>query len=301
LTTTALARPLHLQERLCAILKPESMRYRSGLMIAVSVIVMSVVFISMALTQLVTAERQSPTNILSIANDAIPVRQREKLALVGEPMAAVPALPAATSREDDALHPTISPAPTVEPVDRPTYLPIATQDTEDNQTGDQDFDDFSVEERTRLLGNGIGPAYMKEMRDAGYAGLSVAQLIALFSNGVHADYVAGLRSVGYSGLSISDLLSLKTNGVTPEVIRSFQAATRANLEAKKYALMLSNGVTPLYVRSLSDAGYDYLNANEVTAMRLAGVTSEFIRDANSRGNTNLSPNRLIELKRRERP
>ncbi|HYJ91304.1 MAG TPA: M56 family metallopeptidase, partial [Pyrinomonadaceae bacterium] len=66
-TTTAMARPSQLQARLCAVLKPVRERYRSGRMIAISV-VLSLVFISTAVTRLVTAERTEEADVAKVTN-----------------------------------------------------------------------------------------------------------------------------------------------------------------------------------------------------------------------------------------
>jgi hypothetical protein len=294
-----MARSSQLQDRLCAILKPAK-RYRSSGVIEVSVVVMGVVFISTAVTRLVTAERQSGTNVSSYMDDLVRVDQKKGGTLLGGRKTLVTDMPVALVPEDNhELHPASSPTPINNPADRPSDSVTTTQDRGD-ETAEQIFNGFSVEERTRLTNNGIGPAYIKEMGDEGYRRLTVAQLIALFSNAVNADYVAGLRSVGYADLSTADLLALKTNDITPDVIRSFQAVKYRDFKATNYIAFVSNGVTPSYLRSLSAAGYDSLSPKQIVEMHLAGVTPEFIRDARSRGSTNLSPNDLIELKRREK-
>src|ERR1044071_5890816 len=65
---------------------------------------------------------------------------------------------------------------------------------------------FSVQDQNRLVNNGIGPAYILELKNAGYRDLTVAQLVALRSNGVHADYIAALKSVGFAGLPPEQLI-----------------------------------------------------------------------------------------------
>jgi beta-lactamase regulating signal transducer with metallopeptidase domain len=301
-STTAMARSSQLQERLCAILRPAE-RYRSGRMITVSAVVMSGVFLSTAVTRLVTAERQSEISFSSVIADVIPAQQEQGEALPGGRKAFVTDVPATLDSGDDHARPTPSPTPANNPVNRPPDSPSdqpVTSPEPNEQTAEQIFDGFSAEDRTRLISNGIGPAYIEEMATAGYRQLNVDQLIQLFSNSVRADYVAGLRSVGYDHVSIRDLLSLKTNGVTPAVIKSYQAVKHASIEAKRYVALLSNDVTPSYWRSLADTGYDSLSANKAIELRLAGITSDFIVDARSRGYVNLSPNDLIELKRREK-
>ena len=303
-TTTAIARPSQLQERLCAILKPVDKDYRSGRVIATAAFVLSAVFISTAFTQLVTAHQESETDVPYVTNDSSMLVEREELGTLLRERIADALAPVASDTKDRHTREQV-PSPTPTPInqlaDQPSAstndAPASPQNTVENA---QSYFGFTAEEQKRLASHGIGPAYIKEMADAGYSGLTVGHLIQLFSNSVRADYVAALKSVGYTGLSTNELLSLKTNGITREVIRSFQAETRASFKAKHYPAMLSNGVTPSYLKSLADAGYDSLSANKAIEFRLAGITSEFIGEARRRGHVNLSPNELIELKRREK-
>ena len=293
-TTTAIARPSQLQDRLCAILKPLDKRCTSGRLIATSCFVLSAVFISTAATELVTADIEKGTDVSRVTHDdAMLVEQYEPEMPLQARKAATQAPFAPDAEDQRATGPIPTPTPTNAASTNVSAAP-------DSPVEEQSYDDFSAEEWNQLARQGIGPAYIKEMEDAGYRQLTVAQLIGLFSNSVRADYVAGLRSVGYERLSTRDLLSLKTNGITPEVIKSYQAVKHASFEAKKYVALVTNGVTPSYLKSLADTGYDSLSANKAIEMRLAGITSDFIGEVRSRGYVNLSPNDLIELKRREK-
>jgi beta-lactamase regulating signal transducer with metallopeptidase domain len=299
--TTAMARPSQLHERLCAILKPAHERYRSGRVIAVSFFVLGTVFISAAVTKLVTAHRKGATNVVS--NDAMWMDRSDAM-LMGQNaetrLQARKLVAAARMARDPEHDPAPQQTSKSTPVDQPVEPLPAVAEPVDQQVEEQSFAGYSAEERDRLASQGIGLAYIKEMADAGYNRLTVDQLIQLFSNSVRAEYVAGLRSVGYDQVWTRDLLSLKTNGITPEVIKSYQAVKHASFEAKKYVALVSNGVTPSYLKSLADAGYDSLSANKAIELRLAGVTSDFIAEVRSRGYVDLSPNELIELKRREK-
>ncbi len=297
--TTGMARPPRLHDRLRAVLRPAGQRNCSRRTIVISVFVMCGLFISAAVTRFVDAGRYEPAVSSNTVKASVGPELSGKWSSRADRTSTDGNLAAPDYRQitSQVYEPPLSESVTPQVLsDQPAAAPTATPKVI-VEIPAHELDSFTDEERARLLSNGIGPAFIKEMRDAGYARLDVAQLIALFSNSVRADYVAGLRSVGYGGLSTPDLLSLKTNGVTPEIIRSFQSTRHANFQAKKYASMLSNGVTPSYLRSLNDAGYNSLTANELVAMRLAGITAEFIRDARARGYGNLSPNELIELKR----
>jgi len=292
-TTSAMASP-PLQDRLCAILRPAHRPDWSGRAIALPTL-MVVILVSMAVIQLVPAQREGRIEVLTSEENEMPVAAIEGRAYVKQQSM----MPANTSAEpvvkNQALRqlPSATPTP-IEPVPSAPAQPVPDVVVQDA------FSRFTAEEWDRLASFGIRRAYIQEMADAGYPQLTVDQLIALFTNSVHADYIEGLRSVGYDNVSIRDLLSLKTNGITPDVIRSYQAVKHAPFEAKRYVALVSNGVTPSYFKSLADAGYDSLSANKGIELHLAGITANFIYEVRGRGFVNLSPNDLIELKRREK-
>jgi hypothetical protein len=292
-TTSAMATP-PLQDRLCAILRPARRHVWSGRTIAVSTL-MVLILVSIAMIQLVPAQRQGRIATLTSTDDEMPVVQIEGRGYVKRRSMMLANTLGAPVVKDNALRqpPSATPTP-IEPVPSAPSQPardVVVQDA---------FSRFTAEEWDRLASYGIGPAYIQEMADAGYPQLTVDQLITLFTNSIRAGYIESLRSVGYDNVSTRDLLSLKSNGITPEVIRSYQAVKHAPFEAKRYVALVSNGVTPSYFKSLADAGYDSLSANKGIELRLAGITANFIYEVRSRGYVNLSPNDLIELKRREK-
>jgi len=289
---TAVAGASHLEGRLNAILS-SSERGRSKSMIIVAIFVMGLACGLTAITLPVDADESEAISADKPPSESVKITKEDDEA-GGDRIVSSTNMTAVREHNAVITRLGVSPTPSGGPTSPQTISQEATP-----QLPEQIDDRYSVQDRDRLRSNGIGPAYIKEMNDAGYRDLTVEQLIALFSNGVRASYVGGLRFVGYSGLSTSDLLSLKTNGVTPEVIRSFGTVNHADFKAMNYASMISNGVTPSYVRSLNDVGYNSLIANKIVALRLAGVTSDFIREEERRGNAGLSPNELIELKHRE--
>ena len=159
---------------------------------------------------------------------------------------------------------------------------------------------YSVEDQNRLINNGIGPAYILELKNAGYPDLSVTQLIAFRSNGVRADYIRSLKSVGFAALPPNEVISLKTNGITPDVIKPFQAVKYADFKATNYIAFKSNGVTPAYLKAMKAIGYDHLTPKQIVDLWVAGVTANFVKDARKH-DANLSPEAVIELKRHGHP
>lgn len=286
-TTTAIVRHSQLEQRLRAILKPTLQRSHSRTK-AAAVFVLGAVFILLAGTQLAGSRSVASNSLLSgerVSLDQAGTSARQATAQIAGAVAKQ------SPENNQSPRQTPSPSPANQP---------AANDPGDDQMAEQVFNSFSVEDRNRLLNNGIGPAYIKEMAGAGYRQLTAAQLIALYSNVVRADYVESLQSVGYPSLSPADIIALRSNGITAEVIKSFQAVKYADFQATNYIAFRSNGVPPSYLKSMTAAGYDKLTPKQIVDMWVAGVTGEFIRDAR-RGNANPSPEELIELKKREKP
>ena len=251
---------------------------------AASISALCVVFVLMAGTQLVGTERitSSPVPL----NAAPQPGEQQPAGLQQDPKPA----PKQSPRQ------TPSPSPSPQPVESPS------PETGDDQLAEEVFNSFSAEERNRLMNNGIGPAYIREMAGVGYRKLTPNELIALFSNSVRANYVASLESVGYRNLSLRDLLALRTNGITADVIKSFQAIKYGrDFDAVVYIAFRSNGVPPSYLKSMSALGYDKMTPKQIVDMWVAGVTADFARDAKNRSQASPSPEELIELKKREKP
>lgn len=279
-TTTAIVRRSQLEQRLRAILKPACPGRASTPIKAGSIAALCVVFILLAGTELVGSERIPIGNPLSVAVAAQSPQANPSAQAKQSPQRA----------PSPSQNPSPSPAAQVEP-----------KQTGDDEMAEQVFNSFSTEERNRLMSNGIGPAYIKEMAGAGYRKLTANQLIALFSNSVRADFVASLDSVGYPDISPAELIALRTNGITADVIKSFQAVKYADFQAGNYIAFRSNGVTPSYLKSMSGVGFDKLTPKQIVDMWVVGITADFIRETRQRGQTNPTPEELIELKKREKP
>lgn len=276
-TTTAIMRRSQLEERLRVILKPDRQRSHAVLIKTGSILILCLVFFSLAATQLDASQ---------------PTGAKQEQSVVQEQKQPPSGATAKQSPENQSAPQTPRLASKAESV---------PADAEENQTAEQLLDSFSAAERTRLASNGVGPAYIDELARTGYRKLTVAQLIALYTNAVRADYVASLASVGYAELSPADLIALRSNGITADVIKSFQAVKYTEFRATNYIAFRSNGVTPGYLNSMSALGYDQLTPKQIVDMWVAGVTADFIRDARRRGQTNLIPEELILLARGERP
>lgn len=153
-TTTAMAGPSQLQDRLCAILRPVGRGYWYGRAIPVSV-AMGVVLISSAVIQLVPAPTEAAIVLSESANDLVQLEVGDQI----KPPTVIPGRThIAPIRDDRTLQQTPSTTPT--PPDQPAndrVPPAPSQLPVDNRAKEQDFSDFSVEEKpgSRVRGSAL--------------------------------------------------------------------------------------------------------------------------------------------------
>jgi hypothetical protein len=60
--------------------------------------------------------------------------------------------------------------------------------------------------------HGVSPAFVVEMKAAGYDHLNVDQLVSMRIHGVDAAFVRDIASRGYKNLSVDDLIQMKISG-----------------------------------------------------------------------------------------
>jgi hypothetical protein len=81
---------------------------------------------------------------------------------------------------------------------------------------------LSTEELIELADHGVGPDYLRELREAGLTDLTVSEVTELHDHGVRADYIRGMREAGYGHLSAGELTELYDHGVQPGYLREME-------------------------------------------------------------------------------
>jgi beta-lactamase regulating signal transducer with metallopeptidase domain len=147
---------------------------------------------------------------------------------------------------------------------------------------------LTVDDLIALRTAGVTPAYIEEMRNAGFGELSLDEIAAMKLQGVSAKYISGLRAAGLKLDSADTVIALRIQGVTAEYIDGMRAAGYPNLSTRELVELRTMGVTPSYVKQMSDAGYKNLSAHDLTSLRAMGVSPEFIKSLADAGYTNLS-------------
>lgn len=137
---------------------------------------------------------------------------------------------------------------------------------------------LTVDELIELRNAGVTPAYIEEMKSAGFGTLSLGDLAMLGLHGVRADYIKELRAAGLTVGSAEDAAKLRTMGVTPAYVREMRQAGYSSLGTDDFVRLRAMNVTPKFIKALSDAGYTNLSADDLIRLAARGITPEFIRE-----------------------
>ena len=153
-----------------------------------------------------------------------------------------------------------------------------TSDYINDMRANSGFSELSLHDLYEMRQQGVGVAYLKQLRDAGVTLRTPRDAVELRVMGVSGDYIAQMKSAGYANLSVRDLTSLRAQGVTPDYIASLSAAGYKNLSVRDLTSLRAMGVTTSFVKALADAGYGNLTAQELVRLAASGVNADFIRE-----------------------
>jgi hypothetical protein len=81
---------------------------------------------------------------------------------------------------------------------------------------------LTTEDLIELADHGVGPDYLRELREAGLTDLTVSEVTELYGHGVRADYIRKMREAGYGHLSAAELTELYDHGVQPDYLREME-------------------------------------------------------------------------------
>jgi beta-lactamase regulating signal transducer with metallopeptidase domain len=154
---------------------------------------------------------------------------------------------------------------------------------------------LTVDDLIELRACGVTPAYIDNMRSAGFGELSLDEIAEMRAVGVTPEYVKSLRDAGIKFDSARNITELRALGVTGEYVSQMRAAGYANLTTKQLSTLRAMGVTPAYVKQMADAGYRNLTPNELVELKAQGIRPEFIKSLNDAGYTNLSVKDLVRM------
>jgi len=181
------------------------------------------------------------------------------------------------------------------------------------------YDNLSVDELVAMKVQGITPAYIRAIQEAGFkpspdeliglkvqgvtpeyihelhaAGLKpdVNELIGLKVQGITSDYVHQMKELDLQ-TDADNLIGLKVQGVTPQYVTEMRAAG-LKPDTDELIGMKVQGITPAYVREMKDLGI-HPDANGLIGLKVQGITPTYIRDIRATG-LNPDADQLIGLK-----
>jgi hypothetical protein len=99
----------------------------------------------------------------------------------------------------------------------------------------------SPEDLVQMRIQGVSPAYLRGLKDAGYENLPVQQIIDLHIQGVPIDFIRDARAAGYR-FSTADLVQLRIQGVNGAYLQKLHDSGFGNLTASQIATLKINGV-----------------------------------------------------------
>ena len=171
----------------------------------------------------------------------------------------------------------------------------------------------------------IDPAYVEELKKAGYAHLSVQELTSLklrhvdgnYARAINSDlsspvspeelatyklmqidsgYLNSLRKVGYDHLSASDVRMLSGAHITADYVKGFQDAGFSNLPVHELVSLKYRNASPDDAKAFRRVGYTDLDLNRITQLKSQGITPDFIEAFHKIGYDNIPAHILFMLK-----
>ena len=121
---------------------------------------------------------------------------------------------------------------------------------------------LTPENLVRLRNHGVNAAFLKEMRDAGFADLSLEQLSKMALHGMTAAYVEEMRGLGFGDLTPEQLTKMRMHGLDAAYVEEMRALGFRDLTVDQLIKMRMHGVDAAYVQEMRDLGFDNLGPEQ---------------------------------------
>jgi beta-lactamase regulating signal transducer with metallopeptidase domain len=171
----------------------------------------------------------------------------------------------------------------------------------------------------------IDPAYVEELKKAGYTHLTVRELTSLklrhvdgnYARAINSDasspvsaeelanykmmqidsgYLNSLKKVGYDHLGPSEVRMLSNAHVTAEYIKGFQDAGFSNIPVHELVSLKYRNASPEDAKAFRSAGYTDIDFNRINQLKSAGITPDFVNSFHKIGYDNIPLHILFMLK-----
>ncbi|HVG11195.1 MAG TPA: M56 family metallopeptidase [Thermoanaerobaculia bacterium] len=158
------------------------------------------------------------------------------------------------------------------------------------------YDDLSLDKLVEFRIFEVTPEYIRDMAGLGYRDVPADKLVAFRIHGVNPDEVRELAKVGLRDLSADRLIEFRIHGVKPELVRAMADAGYENLSASKLVELKIHGATPEFARDMAELGYRDVSLDRLVEFRIHGVTPEFIREIAGAGHEGVPAEDLVSMR-----
>jgi hypothetical protein len=165
------------------------------------------------------------------------------------------------------------------------------------QMKEQGYDNLSAETVLIMAIYDITPAFVKDLRAAGYNQLTVDQLIKMGMERAEnrssatasqpqpmivaqdrtANFISELEALGYGRPSAHQLAAMNTQGVTLNFVNAINPYFSTQPTIDQLIGMRTQGVTAEYINGLASLGYTDLSAKQTTCLSARRITLDFIQ------------------------
>ena len=143
--------------------------------------------------------------------------------------------------------------------------------------------------------HGVTPAYVKALKEVGYADLSARRLIDMRIHGVTPEYVQGLQRADLKP-SARQLIDMRIHGVSVEFVSKMRGRTSSSLAIRDLLEFRIHGVAGEFIEALEKLGYAHVKAQQLVEMRIHGARPEWIRGIVEKLGRKPSIRQLVEFR-----
>jgi hypothetical protein len=145
----------------------------------------------------------------------------------------------------------------------------------------------------------VDEPFLKYWKNSGVEGADeVHNLFMLKSLRIEPAYVDDLKKAGYTHLTVEQLIRLKRQDIDGNYVRAMNAGDSTQISPEQLLLYKMMHIDPAYLASLRKVGYDHLDQSEIRQLYNAHVTADYIKGFQDAGFSNLPARELVTLKYR---
>jgi hypothetical protein len=142
----------------------------------------------------------------------------------------------------------------------------------------------------------IDPAYVEELKKAGYTHLSVQELTSLKLRHVDGNYARAINSDLSSPVSPEELANYKMMQIDSGYLSSLRKVGYDRIGASEVRMLYNAHVTADYIKGFQDAGFSNIPVHELISLKYRNASPDDAKAFRSAGYTDIDFNRLNQLK-----